>query len=65
MKLVGYTRVHQGGHHDVWCNNETHIYPLYGGGFCHPAIEVGDIVFIKRVGVCNCKDYIEQLESKL
>jgi len=56
MRLIGYKRVHQGGHHDVWCNGKVHTY-IYEGGKCHKDINQRDIVNPKYIGVCNCEKF--------
>ncbi len=44
----GFKMVYQGGHHNVYCNGENHIWT--GGGFCG----LSDPSDVKRVGKCDC-----------
>lgn len=50
-ELNGFTRVHQGGHHAVYCNGNRHIWTRGGGftGMSEPRID--------RTGSCDCHKY--------
>lgn len=53
----GFNRVYSGGHHDVYCNGEEHIWTS-GGGFtrCFPAV-------FRRRGKCNCQTWAADMFS--
>ena len=44
-----YKLVHQGGHHNVYCDGDRHLWT--DGGFCHADIE---IPYVRREGKCDC-----------
>jgi len=46
---IDYTLVYQGGHHNVYCNGEKHIYTR-GGGTTKITIAGYD-----REGCCDCE----------
>lgn len=47
-----WTLVHQGGHHDVWCDGEKHRKCF--GGYCH-AENDGPIADRRAEFNCDCK----------
>jgi hypothetical protein len=51
-----FRRVHQGGHHDVWCDGVTHRKTE--GGFCHPDVALADKRHIREFP-CDCADWKE------
>jgi hypothetical protein len=57
-----YRLVYQGGHHDVWCNGETHVR-LAGGRFgqarLDPASRLAKIVTTS----CDCDAYSPKVPS--
>ncbi len=58
ISLKGYSLVHQGGHHDVFCDGKLHAVPYYPqGGFCYPPINVDKVIVKRPLFKCNCKHY--------
>lgn len=39
LEQAGYRRVHQGGHHDVWCDGAQHMHRV-GAGYASAEIGV-------------------------
>ena len=51
----GYRRVYQGGHHDVWCNDELHVRRM-GAGYASETMGSRS-VSTEGLQLCNCAEF--------
>lgn len=55
-------RVHQGGHHDVWCDGKVH--QKTSGGYVWPDQPYEDRTKTGQPYPCNCEDWLDNLREK-
>jgi len=57
LEREGYRRVYQGGHHDVWCDGERHVWRA-GAGFVSEKMGNTHVRLEGGKGKCDCAAWV-------